>query len=73
MGALEEDIYWIYLTPYKKEIIGQREKVLFGPTTLHGDVVKIKCKQMRIINYRDYFDKIMEEIYNKIVKNKFID
>jgi len=72
MGALEKDKYWMCFTPYKPEIVGQEESVIFGPTTLHGDAVKIKCEQMGIHNYDEYLDEIMEKIHNLISQNKFI-
>jgi len=72
MSVLEKDKYWMCFTPYRPEVVGQEESVIFGPTTLHGDAVKIKCEQMGIKNWEDYSDKIMKEIHTRITQKKFI-
>ncbi|MFX1575422.1 MAG: hypothetical protein ACFFB0_22025 [Promethearchaeota archaeon] len=72
MSALEKDKFWMCFTPYKPEVVGQEEQIIFGPTTLHGDAIKMKCDQMGLKNYEDYLDEIMENIHSKIIKNKFI-
>ena len=59
-------------TPYKPEVVGQEESIIFGPTTLHGDAVKIKCEQMGINNYEEFLEEIMEKIHDQISRNKFI-
>lgn len=46
--------------------------MIFGPTTLHGDAIKIKCAQMGIIDYEEYFNKIMERIQFTITKSNYI-
>jgi isopropylmalate/homocitrate/citramalate synthase len=72
MSALEKDKYWMCFTPYKPEIVGQEEKVIFGPTTLHGDAIRMKCEQMGLKNIGSYFEEILENAHSVIVKNKFI-
>ena len=72
MGALEKEKYWMCFTPYKPEVVGQEEHVIFGPTTLHGDALKIKCEQMGIKNYEYYKDILIEKAHDIIVEKKFI-
>ena len=72
MSALEKDKYWMCFTPYKPEIVGQKEKVIFGPTTLHGDAIKMKYEQMGLKNFEKYVDEIKGEVHSKVVLNKFI-
>ena len=73
MSALEKDKYWMCFTPYRPELVGQEERVIFGPTTLHGDAIKIKCKQLGIQNYENYLDDIMQNIHKIITEKKFIE
>ncbi|MFX1592514.1 MAG: hypothetical protein ACFFCL_07470 [Promethearchaeota archaeon] len=72
MGALEKEKYWMCFTPYKPEVVGQEEKIIFGPTTLHGDAIRMKCQQMGIKNYTKYLDKILGKVHSIINKKKFI-
>ncbi|MBY8989656.1 MAG: hypothetical protein KGD58_02795 [Candidatus Lokiarchaeota archaeon] len=72
MSALEKDRYWMCFTPYKPEIVGQSEKIIFGPTTLHGDAIKLKCEQMGLNNFEKYIDEIKDVVHSKILTNKFI-
>ena len=72
MGALEKEKFWMCFTPYKPEVVGQEEHVIFGPTTLHGDALKIKCEQMGIKNYEYYKDILIEKAHDIIVEKKFI-
>ncbi|MFX0080928.1 MAG: LeuA family protein [Candidatus Hodarchaeota archaeon] len=72
MSALEKDKFWMCFTPYKPEIVGQKEQVIFGPTTLHGDAIKMKCEQLGLDNYERYLDKILRRVHSIITKNKFI-
>ena len=72
MSALEKDKYWMCFTPYRPEVVGQEEKVIFGPTTLHGDAIKMKCEQMGINNFEKYIDEIKREVHSKVTENKFI-
>jgi len=72
MSALEKDKYWMCFTPYKPEIVGQKEKVIFGPTTLHGDAIKMKYEQMGLKNFEKYVDEIKGEVQSKVMVNKFI-
>ena len=48
------------------------EKIIFGPTTLHGDAIRMKCKQLGIVNYDKYIDDILEKTHSIITKKKFI-
>ena len=72
MSALEADKYWMCFTPYRPEIVGQEENIIFGPTTLHGDAVRIKCQQMGIDNPEEKIDLLMEKIHDIIRKRKYI-
>ncbi|KKL67115.1 hypothetical protein LCGC14_2138220, partial [marine sediment metagenome] len=51
MSALEKDKFWMCFTPYRPEVVGQEEHVIFGPTTLHGDAIRMKCKQLGYQNF----------------------
>jgi len=72
MSALEKDKYWMCFTPYKPEVVGQTEKVIFGSTTLHGDAIKMKCEQMGLSNFEKYIDEIKREVHSKVMLSKFI-
>ena len=72
MGALEKEKFWMCFTPYKPEVVGQEEHVIFGPTTLHGDALKIKCEQMGIKNYEYYRDILIKKAHDIITEKKFI-
>ncbi len=72
MSALKKDKHWMCFTPYRPEVVGQEEKVIFGPTTLHGDAIKLKCEQMRLNNYENYLDEIITSVRSIIMEKKFI-
>ena len=72
MSALEKDKYWMCFTPYKPEVVGQKEKVIFGPTTLQGDAIKMKCEQMGLNNFEDYIEEIKNKVHSKVTLHKFI-
>ena len=72
MSALEKEKFWMCFTPYRPEVVGQEEQIIFGPTTLHGDAIKMKCEHMGIQNYDDYFEKILEKVHSIISKKKLI-
>lgn len=72
MSALEKDKYWMCFTPYRPEVVGQEENIIFGPTTLHGDAIRMKCKQLGFVNYEKYVDDILEKTHSIITKKKFI-
>lgn len=72
MSVLEKDKYWMNFQPYRAKIVGQEEKIIFGPTTLHGDAIKMKCKQMKIDNYEEKLDEILKKAHDSITKRKFI-
>ena len=46
--------------------------MIFGPTTLHGDAIKMKCEQMGFTNYYDYLEVIKEKIHSIITEKSFI-
>jgi methanogen homocitrate synthase len=73
MSALKHDKYWMCFTAYKPEIVGQKQKIIFGPTTLHGDAIRMKCEQMGIDNYNDYLDEILIKVHSILQKKKFIE
>ena len=72
MSILEKDKYWMCFTPYRPEVVGQEESIIFGPTTLHGDAVRIKCEHMNIENYDEFSGDIMEKIQTIVNEKKFI-
>ncbi|MFX1467267.1 MAG: LeuA family protein [Promethearchaeota archaeon] len=72
MSALEKEKFWMCFTPYKPEIVGQEERLIFGPTTLHGDAIKIKCEQMGIEEDEDLIKKILNSVHSLINEKKFI-
>ena len=73
MSALEKDKYWMCFTPYRPDVVGQEERIIFGPTTLHGDAIRMKCQQMGIKNYINYLDEIMIRVHSIINEKKFIE
>ena len=73
MSALEKDKYWMCFTPYRPEVVGQKEKIIFGPTTLHGDAIRMKCEQMGFKSFDTYLDEIKAEVHSVIKKKKFLD
>ncbi|MFX1324619.1 MAG: LeuA family protein [Promethearchaeota archaeon] len=72
MSTLEKNKFWMCFTPYRPEIVGQEERVIFGPTTLHGDAIKMKCEQMGLNNYERYLDLIIKKVQSIIKEKKFI-
>ena len=72
MGALEKDKFWMCFTPYKPEIVGQTEKIIFGPTTLHGEAIRMKCEQLGFKNYEKYIKEILDTTHTLITKKKYI-
>ncbi len=72
MSALEKDKFWMCFTPYRPEVVGQEEHVIFGPTTLHGDTIKIKCKQLGYQNFEQSIKKILEKIQEIITHKNFL-
>jgi len=72
MSALDAEKFWMCFTPYKPEVVGQTENIIFGPTTLHGDAIKIKCKQMNIPYLEQNIERILEEAHGLITQKKFI-
>jgi len=73
MSALEKDKYWMCFTPYRPEIVGQKENIIFGPTTLHGDAIRMKCEQMGFKSYDTFLDEIIAKVRSVINKKKFLD
>ncbi len=73
MSALEKDKYWMCFTPYRPEIVGQKENIIFGPTTLHGDAVKMKCQKMGFTNCDEFLDEILEKIQLIVREKNFIE
>ncbi len=72
MGALEKEKFWMCFTPFKPEVVGQEEHIIFGPTTLHGDALKIKCEQMGIKNYENYREILIKKAHDIITEKRFI-
>jgi isopropylmalate/homocitrate/citramalate synthase len=72
MSALKKDKYWMCFTPYRPEIVGQQENIIFGPTTLHGEAIKIKCNQLQYQNYDQYIDEILNRVHLIITMKNYI-
>jgi len=72
MSALDAEKYWMCFTPYKPEVVGQTERLIFGPTTLHGDALKIKSKQMGKELSEEDQEKVLEEAHSLITQRKYI-
>ncbi len=72
MSALEKDKFWMCFTPYRPEVVGQEEHVIFGPTTLHGDAIRMKCKQLGYQNFEQSIKKILEKIQEIITHKNFL-
>jgi len=72
MSALDAEKFWMCFTPYRPEVVGQTERIIFGPTTLHGDAIKIKCKQMNIPYSEQFTERIFKEAHDSITQKKFI-
>lgn len=72
MSALNAEKFWMCFTPYKPEVVGQTESIIFGPTTLHGDAIKFKCKQMGIPSSEQDIGRILGEAHELITQKKFI-
>jgi len=72
MSALDAEKYWMCFTPYKPEVVGQTERLIFGPTTLHGDALKIKSKQMGKELSEEDQEKVFEEAHSLITQRKYI-
>jgi len=72
MSALEKDKYWMCFTPYRPEVVGQKENVIFGPTTLHGDALKMKCEQMGFNNCDVFLEEIKDKVGIAVSKKKFL-
>ena len=72
MSALDAEKFWMCFTSYRPEVVGQTERIIFGPTTLHGDAIKIKCKQMNIPYSEQFTERIFKEAHDSITQKKFI-
>jgi len=72
MSTLEKDKYWMCFTAYRPEVVGQTERLIFGPTTLHGDAVKMKFEQMGYTKFKDFEPQIMNKVHALITQKKFI-
>ncbi|MFX1315170.1 MAG: LeuA family protein [Promethearchaeota archaeon] len=73
MSTLKKEKFWMCFTPYRPEIVGQEEKIIFGPTTLHGDAIKMKCQQMGLLNYDEHLDEILKKVQLIVREKKFIE
>ena len=68
MSAMKKEKYWMCFTPYRPDVVGQKEKIIFGPTTLHGEAIKMKCSQL---GYEDFPGKVPEILstVHDLIKN----
>ena len=73
MSTLKKDKFWMCFTAYRPELVGQREEVIFGPTTLHGEAIKIVCKKYGLENYEESLDNIINQAHKIITKKKYIN
>jgi len=72
MSVLEKDKFWMCFTPYRPEVVGQEEHIIFGPTTLHGDAIRMKCKQLGYQIYDLNIEKILDKTHELITQKDFI-
>ena len=72
MSMLEKDKFWMCFTPYKPDVVGQEEQIIFGPTTLHGDAIRMKCKQLGYQISDLNIEKIVEKTHELITQKNFI-
>ena len=72
MSALEKDKFWMCFTPYRPEVVGQEEHIIFGPTTLHGDAIRMKCKQLGYQINDLNIEKILDKTHELITQKNFI-
>jgi len=72
MSALEKDKFWMCFTPYRPEVVGQDEQIIFGPTTLHGDAIRMKCKQLGYQINDLNIEKILDKTHELITQKNFI-
>ncbi len=72
MSALEKDKFWMCFTPYRPEVVGQEEQIIFGPTTLHGDAIRMKCKQLGYQINDLNIKKILDKTHELITQKNFI-
>ncbi|MFX0099967.1 MAG: hypothetical protein ACFFCS_10315 [Candidatus Hodarchaeota archaeon] len=71
MGAQKGDS-WKCFTPFKPEIVGQEERIIFGPTTLHGDAIEIFAQAQGFDNLQvKELEAIKQELRKIINKRKF--
>jgi len=71
MGAIEAEKFWMCFTPYKPECVGQKERIIFGPTTLHGEAIRKMCEAMNLKNFEESIPEILKELRLKIARDKF--
>nr|MDO8085358.1 hypothetical protein [Candidatus Sigynarchaeum springense] len=72
MGAHEKES-WKCFTPFKPEVVGQEEKVVFGPTTLHGDAVRSRARHLGYLDLSDQqVQAILVETRARIKKARFV-
>lgn len=72
MSSIKRDKFWMCFMPYKPNIVGQKEKIVYGPTTLHGDAIRFKCEELKFDNYNEYLEDILNDLREKISKSKFV-
>ena len=72
MGSLKKDKYWMCFMPYQAALVGQKEQLIFGPTTLHGDAIRFKSEQLGFDDYKEHLDDIMTDLRKIIAEKKFV-
>lgn len=72
MSAIKKDKFWMCFTPYKDKVVGQKEQLIFGPTTLHGDAIRFKCEELKFDKYEKHLNDIKQELRDIISKKKFV-
>ena len=72
MSALKKDKFWMCFTPYRPEVVGQEESIIFGPTTLHGEAIRMVCEKHQIKNYKNRLQEIIGKARLVISKKKFL-
>ncbi|MCP4763762.1 MAG: hypothetical protein GY870_18470 [archaeon] len=71
MSALDAEKYWMCFTPYKPECVGQEERLIFGPTTLHGEALRMLCEGLGYNDFENFIPQILEDLRTIIIERKF--
>ncbi|GAB4326803.1 MAG: hypothetical protein Kow0069_33520 [Promethearchaeota archaeon] len=63
--------HWMCFTPYRPELVGQEERVVFGPTTLHGDALAALASSAGLTGWEASAGQVLDELRGIIARKKF--